>query len=110
MPAAQLPLHDGDVRPVLEPYLPAAQSSQSLELSCSLAVPASDRYLPLEHEMQSNAASLPVALVYLPAAQTVHDDAPPVLYVPAGQLEHVPPPSPSVPAAHAREQGLVYAK
>ena len=79
-----------EVRPVLEPYVPAGQLSHVL----SAVAPVESDYLPVPHWVQSARALkllavVPVSALYRPAGQTSHPLLPvEVSYLPEGQVVH----------------------
>jgi len=79
VPAGHVPEHAGDVKPVIEPYVPAGQLVQ--------VVP--DRYWPAGQPTHMAADVAPVERVVVPEAeQAVHVESPPSDHVPKG---HLPP-------------------
>ncbi len=91
-PAAQLPLHAAEVKPVTDPNVPAGQGVQAPRPpalnkpmghteAAAVVDPSTQKY-PAEQLPLHAAVVNPVTDPYLPAGHTVQDPKPPPLYLP----------------------------
>lgn len=100
----------GPVYPALQPQLLDAvePSGDWVKLGqftqvLSIVAPVAAEYLPVAHFTQELSAVAPVVARYVPAPQLVHATLPvTLLYFPAAQSEHVPPSGPVYPMSQTK--------
>jgi hypothetical protein len=107
-PAEHAPVHSGNTRPDVDPYLPAEQGPLQAA-AVALVEPTAHTY-PAEHAPEQPAVVRPSVAPYLPPGHGVQDPTPPSLYVPALQRDavgEVDRAAHAYPAEHAPEQPAV---